>query len=218
MLKPRMAALSLGSVAVFLGLAVFAAGGFSALAANGPLVALVLATFALLVAAVFTRASLSTGVREDRSNRWVIGALGLLGLAGAVAPPLCERTGFLLVDGEAVRWLGVALYALGGALRLAPVYVLGERFSGLVAIQPGHKLVTSGLYGVIRHPSYLGMVTLSLGWALAFGSLLGVGIVALTLIPVVARKNAEERLLAAHFGAEYEAYRARTWRLIPRVY
>ena len=30
--------------------------------------------------------------------------------------------------------------------------------SGLVAIQPGHALVTSGIYGVIRHPSYLGLV------------------------------------------------------------
>jgi hypothetical protein len=43
--------------------------------------------------------------------------------------------------------------------------VLGHRFSGLVAIQPGHALVTSGIYGVIRHPSYLGLLVSSLGWA-----------------------------------------------------
>jgi protein-S-isoprenylcysteine O-methyltransferase Ste14 len=30
--------------------------------------------------------------------------------------------------------------------------------------------------------------------------------------------NAEERLLAEKFGAEYEAYRGRTWRLVPWVY
>jgi protein-S-isoprenylcysteine O-methyltransferase Ste14 len=41
---------------------------------------------------------------------------------------------------------------------------------GLVAIQPGHKLLTSGVYGVIRHPSYLGLLVNSLGWALAFRS------------------------------------------------
>src|SRR5215217_4651619 len=43
----------------------------------------------------------------------------------------------------------------------------------LVAIQPGHTLVTSGVYGVIRHPSYLGLLVNALGWALAFHS--GVG-------------------------------------------
>jgi protein-S-isoprenylcysteine O-methyltransferase Ste14 len=46
---------------------------------------------------------------------------------------------------------------LAGQLPLWPVFVLGQRFSGLVAIQPGHTLVTSGVYGVIRNPSYAGV-------------------------------------------------------------
>jgi len=41
---------------------------------------------------------------------------------------------------------------------------------------------------------------------------------ALTLVPLLARIRAEEALLAAHFGAEYAAYRARTSRLIPGIY
>jgi hypothetical protein len=45
--------------------------------------------------------------------------------------------------------------------------LLGHRFNGWVAIQHGHKLVPSGLYGVIRHPSYLGLLVNSLGWARA---------------------------------------------------
>jgi hypothetical protein len=49
-----------------------------------------------------------------------------------------------------MRWLGVGLFVAGGALRLWPVFVLGRRFSGLVAIQPGHTLVTRGVYG--GHP------------------------------------------------------------------
>ena len=57
-----------------------------------------------------------------------------------------------ILDGDAIRWLGVALFAAGGMLRLWPVFVLGYRFSGLVAIQAGHRLVTTG---IIRHPSYL---------------------------------------------------------------
>ncbi len=96
--------------------------------------------------------------------------------------------------------------------------MLGHRFSGLVAIQPGHTLVKSGVYGVIRHPSYLGLLVNSLGWALAFRSGVGVLLTALIVPPLLARIRAEERLLRVPFGDEYDAYRAGTSRLIPRVY
>jgi protein-S-isoprenylcysteine O-methyltransferase Ste14 len=93
-------------------------------------------------------------------------------------------------------------------LRIWPVFVLGRRFSGLVAIQPGHTLVTSGIYGVIRHLSYLGLVVNSLGWSLAFRSGVGVLLTVLTIPPLLARIHAEEGLLRSQFGAEYDAYRA----------
>jgi protein-S-isoprenylcysteine O-methyltransferase Ste14 len=103
-------------------------------------------------------------------------------------------------------------------VRLWPVFVLGNRFSGLVAIQPGHKLVTTGIYSVIRHPSYIGLMITALGWALAFRSGVGVILAALNLVPLVGRICAEERLLASEFGEEYDAYRARTSKIIPGVY
>ena len=96
--------------------------------------------------------------------------------------------------------------------------MLGHRFSGLVAIQPGHSLVTSGVYGVIRHPSYLGLLVKSLGWALAFRSMIGILLMAFTIPPLLARIRAEETLLKAQFGDEYEIYRTRTSRLIPWLY
>jgi len=102
--------------------------------------------------------------------------------------------------------------------RLWPVFVLGRRFSGLVAIQPGHTLVTSGVYGVIRHPSYLGLLLNALGWGLAFRSGVGVLLTALIVVPVLARIRAEEQLLRTQFGGEYNAYCARTSRLIPGLY
>ena len=110
------------------------------------------------------------------------------------------------------------LFAAGGALRIWPVFVLGRRFSGLVAIQTGHTLVTGGLYAVIRHPSYLGLLVNSLGWALAFRSSVGVLLTALLIPALVARIRAEERLLRTHFGGEYDAYCRRTSRLLPGLY
>ena len=87
-----------------------------------------------------------------------------------------------------------------------------------MAIQPGHTLVTNGVYAIIRHPSYLGLLVNALGWGLAFRSGIGVLLVALTVPPLVARIRAEEALLLAHFGSDYNDYRARTWRLIPGLY
>jgi protein-S-isoprenylcysteine O-methyltransferase Ste14 len=160
----------------------------------------------------------SAGVREDRGNRWVLVAFGLIGVLGAWLPAYTDRNEFWAIDGDAVRWLGVVVFVAGGALRLWPVYVLGDRFSGLVAIQPGHTLVTTGIYGIIRNPSYLGLLLNSLGWGLAFRSGVGVVLTALLIPPLVARIRAEERLPRTEFGGEYESYCARTWRLVPWLY
>ncbi|MGB8900203.1 MAG: isoprenylcysteine carboxylmethyltransferase family protein [Methylocella sp.] len=206
------------STAAYLGLAVLGGGGLAAFFSHSALRALAAALFVIAGAAVFAGGNLSSGVREDRANRWVIAALALLGLLAAFLPAYTDRIGLWTLDGDSIRWLGVVLFTAGSALRLWPVFVLGHRFSGLVAIQPGHTLVTSGVYGLIRHPSYLGLLVNSLGWGLAFRSGVGVLLAALMIPPLLARIRAEERLLRTEFGAEYDAYRARTSRLIPGLY
>jgi len=213
----RLTLIVIGTVA-YLGIAVLGWGGFAAFFSHPALIALAIVFFALSGAALFAGGNLSPGEREDRGNRWVIGALGLIGLLAAYLPAYTDRKEFWTLDGDAIRWLGVALFAAGGALRIWPVFVLGRRFSGLVAIQPGHTLVTSGVYGVIRHPSYLGLFVNSVGWGLAFRSVVGVLLAALTIPPLLARIRAEETLLRAQFGAEYDAYRARTSRLVPWLF
>ena len=101
---------------------------------------------------------------------------------------------------------------------LWPVFVLGRRFSGLVAIQSGHTLVTTGIYRVIRHPSYLGLLLTALGWAFGFRAGVGLLLLALLAPPLISRMNAEERLLGMQFGDEYRAYAQRTSRLLPGIY
>lgn len=218
MSKLMLALTSAGAILVYLGLAIIGWGGLDAFFANPARTALVIATVMAAVAALFSSANLSTGEREDRSNRWVIGALGVIGLLSAWLPAYTDRKDFWTIDGDIVRWIGVVLYAAGGALRLWPVFVLGDRFSGLVAIQPGHTLVTDGIYRTIRNPSYLGLLVLSLGWALAFRSLAGVLLVALMIPPLIARIRSEEALLRSQFGEAYAAYCGRTWRLLPGLY
>jgi protein-S-isoprenylcysteine O-methyltransferase Ste14 len=58
----------------------------------------------------------------------------------------------------------------------------------------------------------------ALGWGLAFHAGVGVLLTALMIPPLLARIRAEERLLRTQFGDEYDAYCARTARLIPGLY
>ncbi len=167
---------------------------------------------------MFSSGNLSSGEQEDRGNRWVFIGFAVIAILMAYLPAYTDRKGIFVIDGDTTRWIGIAVCFIGGSLRLWPVFVLGNRFSGLVAIQPGHTLVTTGIYSKIRNPSYLGLLVGSLGWALAFRSGVGVLLALAMLVPLVGRMNAEEKLLREHFGSEYEAYYARTRRLIPRIY
>ena len=208
---------AVGTVVQF-SLAIAGWGGWDAFFAHRPFRALAGVTVALAIVAVPSGGSLSPGEKEDRGNRWVLAAFTIISLLMAFFSAYTDRLDFWTLDGDALRWAGVVICFLGGVLRIIPVYVLKNRFSGLVAIQPGHRLETRGIYSVIRNPSYLGLLITSLGWVLAFRSVVGILLAAMMLVPLVSRIRAEERLLSEHFGSEYEAYRQRTWRLVPGIY
>jgi protein-S-isoprenylcysteine O-methyltransferase Ste14 len=220
MVRPKLIALSavLLSGILWLLLAVRGEGGFSVFFANPARTALIIVTFVLMAASIFTQGNLSRGEKEDRGNRWVLWVVLAVGILDGWLPAYSDRTELLTFGGEEVRWAGVILFTLGGILRLWPVFILGRRFSGLVAIQKDHHLVTDGIYKTIRNPSYLGLLISVVGWALAFRSILGLVLAALFVPVLIGRMRSEERLLSGYFGAEYEAYRAHSWRLVPFVY
>jgi protein-S-isoprenylcysteine O-methyltransferase Ste14 len=216
--KFKMFSLSVVYLVVQFTLATLGWGGLRPFCSHPQFVALAVLTVVMMAASLFSGVNINPGAKEDRSNRWVIGALSLIGLLLAFFPPYTDRLGFLVFGGDGLRWVGVLLFTAGGILRLWPVFVLGQRFSGLVAIQEGHTLVTDGIYSGIRNPSYLGLLVNMLGWALTFRSGVGVLLTALTIPILIARITSEERLLREHFGGEYDVYCTHTWRLIPWVY
>jgi hypothetical protein len=120
--------------AAYLGLAILGWGGWTAFFAHPVRVALAVVLFVLAGVSLVAGGNLRRGLREGRSNRRVIVALVLLGLLAAYLAPYTDRKAFWTIDGDTMRWLGVVLFAAGGALRIWPVFVLGHRFSALVAI------------------------------------------------------------------------------------
>ncbi len=206
------------NLAVYVGLAAWGWGGWWALMAHPARAAAVIVIVAASVASVFTGGNLSSGRREDTRNRWVFVPFLVIGLLTGWLPAYTDRVDFGTIDGDTVRYAGLALFVVGIILRMVPVFVLGRRFSGFVAIQEGHQLETHGVYGVIRHPSYLGLMLGLFGWSLVFRSAPGILLSLLLVPPLIARIRSEEALLASEFGQPYEDYRRRTWRLVPFVY
>jgi protein-S-isoprenylcysteine O-methyltransferase len=114
---------------------------------------------------------------------------------------------------------GCALAAAGIAIRVGAVITLRRQFTTTVAIVDHHQLINTGLYRHIRHPAYLGLLLTMAGLGLAVGNLLA--LLALIVLPLAAtlyRIHVEERALLRHFGPAYQAYAARTKRLLPGIY
>jgi protein-S-isoprenylcysteine O-methyltransferase Ste14 len=118
-------------------------------------------------------------------------------------------------------WLGfgVLLIVSGLWIRISAMRTLGAYFTYEVGIQTQHALVEKGLYRYIRHPGYLGQLLVFLGIGLALMNWMTVlGLCVPIFIAFSRRINVEECVLQAHLGERYEAYRQRSWRLLPGLY
>jgi protein-S-isoprenylcysteine O-methyltransferase Ste14 len=114
---------------------------------------------------------------------------------------------------------GFVLIVAGIGLRLWSIITLGRFFQYQIEILPGHRVVTSGPYRYVRHPSYSGMAITLAGFALASGDALSL-VVAMVLggAGLAVRIHAEERQLTDALGAEYERFAAEHKRLVPGLW
>ncbi|HEY9133946.1 MAG TPA: isoprenylcysteine carboxylmethyltransferase family protein [Dyella sp.] len=112
------------------------------------------------------------------------------------------------------------ILVIGGLmLRWYAILYLGRWFTVNVAIAADQPLVDSGPYRYLRHPSYTGALLALAGLGLALGNALSLGVILVLCVPVfLHRIRLEERVLAEAFGARWDTYRMRTWRLLPGVY
>ena len=113
---------------------------------------------------------------------------------------------------------GIVLYLAGGLiLALSLVLVLPLlRIKPLTRPDPSEPLVTSGVFGLVRHPGYLANVLVGLGCAVLFASTIGVLLTPVWAAAFWLHALIEEEALKARYGAHYEAYMARVRaRLVP---
>lgn len=155
--------------------------------------------------------------RDQGTFRWLWLA-ALIGLATALV--LKESRWLPLGWDGALRHAPAAtLFGIGAALRLWAIASLGELFDTRITLHRQHRLIRTGPYRWVRHPSYGGLLLALFGAGIAMGDWLALA--AMTL-PVAAalglRIRLEEQALAAHFPFEYADYRRRTWMLVPWIY
>ena len=117
-----------------------------------------------------------------------------------------------------LRTAGLIVIVCGLAIRWTAVFSLGKAFSANVTIRESQTINTSGLYGLVRHPSYLGLLLVFLAVGLHSRHWLACGFAVIpTTAALLYRIHVEEEALHLAFGDEYEAYSKRTKRLIPGV-
>jgi protein-S-isoprenylcysteine O-methyltransferase Ste14 len=159
--------------------------------------------FGLPALVVFTAGLVISGTTGWRGLKAT--AVALLGRPGIPQPPFWESVGLLMV-GTGFIVIAVAL----GTLRLS--------YSSSLVIRQEHRLVTHGIYRLVRHPIYLGVLMVCLGLAAHAESLPGAVTMAVLVPLFINRIRLEEGLLVERFGEAYRSYRETTRKLIPFVY
>lgn len=113
----------------------------------------------------------------------------------------------------------IICYLLALILRIYAVIHLGPSFSYDVQIPVSQSFKCSGLYRLIRHPSYLGISMLGSLPGLILGSVIGfIGMMITTIVVIILRVNHEERLFENYFGPSFNEYQKGTYKLIPFMY
>ena len=136
-----------------------------------------------------------------------------------VAVFLAVRDDGNFVTQSPVSILGLAMIVVGIAIRAWAIATLRHYFTVNVTLREGHRLIRSGPYRLVRHPSYTGALLSFYGFAIAVENLWAALVV---VVPITyaffVRMRVEEGVLRSAFPDEYPAYERATRRLVPFVY
>jgi len=118
-----------------------------------------------------------------------------------------------------VAYIGIIFLIIGGIIMIISRIQLGKYGTPVVHTGEEHRLVTKGLYKIVRHPMYFGAIFMMLGPYLAFRSIFVlIGMMILYIFLLKMRIQFEEETLIGTFGQEYKNYIRGTKKLIPFIY
>lgn len=165
-----------------------------------------------------SKRSKATAVSKDRGSLWMLWAViaVCIFLARTWAFTMPGNRSALL---RSLQPLGEGLVVSGLFLRWVSILYLGRSFTVDVSIAAGQKVVDTGPYRLIRHPSYTGALIAFLGLGILFNDWVSLGILMVPItLAFLRRISIEETALKEGLGEAYIAYCARTKRLAPWIY
>lgn len=113
--------------------------------------------------------------------------------------------------------IGLTLCIVGAIIACWSRFMLGKNWSLSVQRKENHELVKTGIYKIVRHPIYLGLLLLFIGNTLIVGDYRGIIAVLIVFISFWFKLRKEEQLLLEVFGAQYTKYKSSTKALIPFI-
>jgi protein-S-isoprenylcysteine O-methyltransferase Ste14 len=161
---------------------------------------------------------LNPGVDDAGSSQvlWVSGAISILLV---IAAPILNAYGIGYWSYAVVGGSGLPLMISGLAMRYWAAKTLGEFYTRTLQVIEGQEIVSQAPYNVIRHPGYLGTLLMEIGAGLAVMNwIVLLAAMALGIAARTYRISAEEKMLKARFGEDYEIYAGNTWKLVPFLY
>jgi protein-S-isoprenylcysteine O-methyltransferase Ste14 len=127
--------------------------------------------------------------------------------------------GIITANRYALAFAGLLLILAGLAIRWIAIFTLRKYFTVDVSVRSDHKIVTTGVFKYVRHPSYSGSLLSFLGLGVTTLNWVGGLIIFVPIvIAFIYRINIEEKVLMAFLGGQYKQYCAGTKRLIPKIY
>ncbi len=125
----------------------------------------------------------------------------------------------VILDNNLMSYIGIGIYVIGAIITLTSRVQLGRYGSGVISIEDEHHLITSGIYGYIRNPLYLGALIGRIGLVMSFRGYVSGFLVFLSYFLVFRKRiQIEEQMLISEFGDEYLSYMKNTKRLIPKIW
>ena len=153
---------------------------------------------------------------KESEQRSVIFLSGIMFLAAFILAGLSFRFGWLMLPFTVSIIFAIvflAAYALYAEVLRENTYL-----SRTVEVQEDQKVISTGLYGVVRHPMYMVTVLLFLSMPLVLGSLISF-VVTLCYIPIIAKRIRNEEQVLEKGLSGYKEYEKKVrYRLIPFVW
>ena len=118
---------------------------------------------------------------------------------------------------QTLWWIGQILFYSGIVIAIWAAILLGPNLTPLPKPKPSGQLIQTGLYRLVRHPIYFGVILVSFGWASIEQTIYTLVLAFIVLIFFDLKSRQEERWLTQKFS-EYAEYKMTTKKLIPFVY